>query len=220
MSNPCQSLEQELASLTEQQADLSKQEAAELKDAGPTQKSQIIASYKKEAKDLDQQLTHVRAALDQCVSRRDVGVEGFAQPGLEAFDLAVQRFMHRNNVRAGQLTILKDGWDIFVHAYIFSSGSYPRTHPNSLFRIASCSKAFTCAAINQLFADKLVKSTTLVFEFLGITKPLMGFKLDSRVDQITVQELVDHAGGWNDHDTVFRHRNNSRRELGSSLPRP
>jgi CubicO group peptidase (beta-lactamase class C family) len=203
MPDPCQSLEQQLASLTKQRADLSEQEAADLKDAGPTQKASIIAMYKKEAKDLDQQLTHVRAELDQCVSRRDVVVEGPSQPGLDPFDLAVQRFMHRNQIRAGQLTILKDGIDILVHAYTFASTSYPRTHPKSLFRIASCSKAFTCAAINQLFADKLVSPMAPAFGFVGITEPLMGLKLDSRVDQITVQQLVDHAGGWNDHDTVF-----------------
>jgi CubicO group peptidase (beta-lactamase class C family) len=205
MSDPCQSLEQQLASLTQQRANLSEQQAADLKDAGPSQKSAIIAMYKKETKQLNQQIAQVGAELDQCVSRRDVVVEGPAQPGLESFDLAVQRFMHANQIRAGQLSILNNGIGILMHAYTFASSSYPRTHPSSLFRIASCSKAYTCAAITQIYADNLVSPLAPAFKFVGITEAAtgLGLRFDSRVDQITVQHLVKHAGGWNDHDTAF-----------------
>ena len=120
-----------------------------------------------------------------------------AEQGLGAFDIAVQEFMHANHVRAGQLTIVKDGFVVLDHGYTFD---FPGVHviPGTLFRITSCSKAFTSAAIWTLYSQGTLHPSDKIYPLLGITKPLVGIA-DPRSDQITIDHLVRHAGGWNDH---------------------
>lgn len=204
MLNQCQQVEQQLASLKAQEAALSQQEAQDLQEATSSGKAAVIAEYKKEKAQLDKKVTVARAAVEECHAKRDVIVDGPEVSGLDAFDLLVQKFMHSNHVRAGQLTILKSGLPLLMHAYTYPMGDAGFTHtkPGSLFRIASCSKAFTCACVAQLYADKKVMTNTPAFSFVGITQPAVGPKQDARVDQITVQQLVDHTGGWNDHGAV------------------
>jgi hypothetical protein len=112
-------------------------------------------------------------------------------------------FCTANNVRAGQLTILKDGVIKFKHAYTFWNppGSYPITRTDSIFRIASISKMFTCAAIQHLIDDGLLAEDTKVYPRLGISHAaLPNQKPDKNINSITIKHLVDHAGGWNDRD--------------------
>jgi CubicO group peptidase (beta-lactamase class C family) len=69
--------------------------------------------------------------------------------------------------------------------------------PNSLFPLASCSKIFTCAAITELHSSGKLDLEKPVFPLLEISKPAMANQQpDSRINQITVKNLVYHAGGW------------------------
>src|SRR5262249_26589277 len=197
MSNSCQALEQQLSALQQAKTAVSQAAAADLADAGPTQKPAIIAEEKKELQQIDAQIAKLRPQLYACQSKRDVAVAGPAEKGLDAFDLAIQEFMHANHVRAGQLTILKDGLLALSHGYTYDFGSTHVT-PGSLFRIASCSKAFTCAAVWELYKDGSLHPGDKIYPLLGITKPLVG-TVDPRSNMITIDQLVNHAGGWNDH---------------------
>jgi len=201
MSNPCQALEQQLESLKQQKIGLSHDVGQDLADAGPSQKPAIIAQYKKEVAEIDAQIAKLRPKLTECQSKRDVVVAGSELDGLGAFDLAVQEFMHQNHVRAGQLTILKDGFGVLQHGYTYASSDFPRVKPGTLFRIASCSKAFTCAAIWQLYNEGKLHKNDPIYPLLGITKPLVG-TVDPRSKTIMIDQLVNHAGGWNDHGSL------------------
>ena len=56
---------------------------------------------------------------------------------------------------------------------------------------------FTCAAIQKLYDEGLLKPTDKVFPKLGISSPaIAGDKPDHRINDIEVQHLVDHLGGW------------------------
>jgi CubicO group peptidase (beta-lactamase class C family) len=60
---------------------------------------------------------------------------------------------------------------------------------------------FTCAAIDALHSRGKLDMNLKVFPFLGIQAPARHKdKPDRNIDEITVRHLVDHAGGWNDHD--------------------
>lgn len=127
-------------------------------------------------------------------------VTGDASPSLRAIDDRVQRFMEQYSVRAGSLTILKAGTIVFQHAYTWAPPGYPTTQPLSLFRVASNSKAFTSAAIYQLFSSGHLSPSQAIFPLLGITSPALSSQTPSpNINDITIQELLDHAGGWNDH---------------------
>jgi CubicO group peptidase (beta-lactamase class C family) len=123
------------------------------------------------------------------------------KPGtaLTQFDKAMEDFFRANEVRAGQLTILKGGVKKFEHAYTLSYPPYPITQVDSLFRIASISKAFTCGAIQVLLDGKKLKLNETVFQLLEITNAALGSQNpDPRINNITVKNLVDHLGGFND----------------------
>jgi CubicO group peptidase (beta-lactamase class C family) len=109
-----------------------------------------------------------------------------------------------------------------LHGYTWAEpGYYPPTYPDSLFRIASLSKMFTCAAIQKLYDDKLLYPNTKVFPKLEISSPaIQGQKPDKSPDDIEVQHLVDHLGGWSRNvpnlgDPVF-----AIREIALSLNLP
>lgn len=136
---------------------------------------------------------------------------------LQAFDEAMQSFMEGHGVHAGQLAIMKNGVVKFARAYTYAEAGYQITQPSSLMRLASVSKAFTCAAIQKALDSKLVTPSTAVFPLLGIVTKALSSQTPSRhINHITVQHLIDHTGGWDetqsDFDAVF-----SMREISSAL---
>jgi CubicO group peptidase (beta-lactamase class C family) len=106
---------------------------------------------------------------------------------LTDIDEIIQHFMQHDGIRAGVLAIAENGVIKLLHGYTWaeSGAGYPITYPDSLFRIASVSKMFTCAAIQKLYDDKLLYPNTKVFPKLEISSPA-----------IEGQHLVDHLGGW------------------------
>jgi CubicO group peptidase (beta-lactamase class C family) len=139
-------------------------------------------------------------------------VTGTASSQFAAFDEKMKQFMQNRGVRAAALAIAKNGAPMFSRGYTWAEESYPTTQPGSLFRLASVSKAFTCAAIGQLN----LAPTTTVFPFLGIRWPaLSGQTPDPNINQITVQQLVEHKGGWDRgvsrFDPVFASRSISKK---------
>jgi len=137
-------------------------------------------------------------------------VTGSAVTSLAAFDQAIKDFMVAESVRAGQLAIVKGGTVRYSRGYTWAHPGYPDVQPNSVFRLASCSKAYVCAAIQQLIADGLQPNQP-VFPLLGITSAALPTQtVDPRVDTITVNQLVRHEGGWDSQlskfDAVFSMR--------------
>jgi CubicO group peptidase (beta-lactamase class C family) len=64
--------------------------------------------------------------------------------------------------------------------------------PNKVYPLASVSKLFTEAAVNQLIDKNVINKDTKVLEFLDIDFAVR----DRRVKQITIEQLLNHTGGW------------------------
>jgi CubicO group peptidase (beta-lactamase class C family) len=120
-------------------------------------------------------------------------VTGTAVPALAGFDHAMQTLMQANGVRAAQLAIAKNGVTKFSRAYTWAEAGYRTTQPSDRFLLASCSKMFLEAAIQALYDAKKLAPGTKVYPLLGFSQPL-----DPRSDTITIQQLLDHMGGYND----------------------
>jgi CubicO group peptidase (beta-lactamase class C family) len=120
-----------------------------------------------------------------------------------AVDATARDYMQRSGVGAGQLAITRHGVLQLSRSYATRPPQgYSPVNTLTLFRIASCSKMFTCAAIGSLRASGKLDMDAKVFPLLGIKSPAISRdKPDPRIDEITVQQLVDHAGGWNDHES-------------------
>jgi CubicO group peptidase (beta-lactamase class C family) len=124
---------------------------------------------------------------------REWTVTGAAVPALAGFDHIMQTFMQANGVRAAQLVLAKNGATKFSRAYTWAEAGYRVTQPSDRFLLASCSKMFLEAAVQSLYDAKKLDPGQKVYPLLGFSGPL-----DPRSDSITIQQLIDHTGGYDD----------------------
>jgi CubicO group peptidase (beta-lactamase class C family) len=127
-------------------------------------------------------------------------VTGTEAPALAGLDHAMQGFMMANGVRAAQLAVGKNGVIKLSRGYTWAEPGYRTTQPSDRFLLASCSKMFVAAAVQSLYDSGDLTTSTEVYPLLGFSGPL-----DTRSDRITVQQLLDHAGGYDDTATGSRY---------------
>jgi CubicO group peptidase (beta-lactamase class C family) len=123
-------------------------------------------------------------------------VTGTSVPTLAALDHAMQSFMQANGVRAAQLAVAKNGVTKFSRAYTWAEPGYRITQPSDRFLLASCSKMFLEAAVQSLYDAKKILPGTKVYPLLGFSNPA-----DPGSNDITIQQLLDHMGGYDDTPT-------------------
>jgi CubicO group peptidase (beta-lactamase class C family) len=143
-------------------------------------------------------------------------VTGARVDKLDGLDAAMQRLLQRYGVRAGALALARQGELLFARGYTWAEPDYPVTQPASPFRLASVSKAFTAAVIYELVRAKKLELGLPVFPWLGLDRAaLAGQTVDPRLATITVQQLINHRGGWDSRasnfDPVFSMRRIARR---------
>ena len=125
-------------------------------------------------------------------------VTGTEVPQLAGLDHIMQSFMQANGVHAAQLAIGKNGAAKLTRGYTWAEDGYRITQPSDRFLLASCSKMFLEAAVQSLYDAKPAKiaPSTKVYPLLGFSHPA-----DPRSDDITIQQLLDHMGGYDDTAT-------------------
>jgi N-acyl-D-amino-acid deacylase len=129
-------------------------------------------------------------------------VSGPPAPGLEAFDTAVLNLMSNWSIPGAALAITDEGRLVFAHGYGFAdTEDLQPAQPDSLFRLASNSKPFTAAATLKLIEQGKLMLSTTAFSVLSDLTPPAGATVDPRIYDITVQNLLEHTGGW-DRDTA------------------
>jgi serine/threonine protein kinase/CubicO group peptidase (beta-lactamase class C family) len=132
---------------------------------------------------------------------------GTEVPELAAFDEVMQRFMDERSISAGGLAVMKNGKLVLSRGYGFADRQGQRpVAADAPFRLASIGKAITNAAIHKLIRDGKLRLDTKVAALLGVTPPA-GQVMDPRWQQITVQHLLQHRGGWDRSrafDPMFR----------------
>jgi len=131
-------------------------------------------------------------------------------PELAPLESAMTNFLVAHNFEAGTLSLMKDSKLVFRQGYGWRDNNFTKViHPDNLFRLASVSKMLTASSIYKLVAAGKITTSTKIYDYLGI-QPWGGVLGDSRITNITVQHLLDHAGGWNQYattpafDPVFR----------------
>lgn len=144
-------------------------------------------------------------------------------------DDIIKAYMQQHGVKAGQFSLFVNGSLTMSSAYTWGESDYPITKPDSVMRVASCSKAFTTAAILDLMdpsaGTPLLRANDKVFDILfpAATRPFP-LPTDAHVKDITVKHLLEHTGGWNYRtgpnalrDWVF-HLKEIGRDLGMHTP--
>ena len=118
-------------------------------------------------------------------------------PELALLESAMSNVLTAHKLEAGTLALMKDSKLVFRQGYGWRDTNFTKViHPDNLFRLASVTKPITASAIYKLIAAGKFTTNTTVYSYLGIP-PWGGVLGDSRITNITVQHLLDHAGGWN-----------------------
>ena len=118
-------------------------------------------------------------------------VIGSSIPALVGLDALMKKFMRANGIRAAQIAVAKNGVIRHSRGYTWAETGYRSTQPGDRILLASCSKMFLAAAVQRLYDTGQLAPDTRVFPRLGFTHPK-----DARSDTITVQQLLDHGGGY------------------------
>jgi len=104
----------------------------------------------------------------------------------EAFKNSLTHFIKVKGFPEAIVSIYQDGEKVIDECYGLCKDKA------KIYPIASVSKLFTEAGINQLIFQEKIAKDTKVISYLNLDYAV----LDSRVNDITVQELLDHKGGW------------------------
>jgi hypothetical protein len=130
-------------------------------------------------------------------------VTGVPVPLLSVFDNSMQDFMTQNGIDDGVLAVSRNGVIIYQRGF-GSLFRFPHDYDlpeNTPFRLASCEKTLTAAAIRMLVDDWGLAWSTHLFNLgqpgggvLPIAPwPSLG---DSALRNVTVQDAFNHVGGW------------------------
>jgi CubicO group peptidase (beta-lactamase class C family) len=128
-----------------------------------------------------------------------IPMTGTSIPSLRAVDQVVTNFMAKYRVPGGAFGIVKDGRLVYVRGFGYANTqTLELVRPDSLFRIASLSKAVTAMAVLNLVEQGLIGLDQPAFGVLNYPAPTYaGAKVDPRLGSITIRHLLNHTGGWN-----------------------
>ncbi len=118
-------------------------------------------------------------------------------PELERFDKSVEKGLRRYNIKGASLAVMKD--NKLIYAKGFGMADEQRgieVQPYSQFRIASMSKLITAVAIMVMVDDGEVSLSDKVFGPEGILSQKYPEYQDKRAENITVEHLLRHEGGF------------------------
>ena len=144
-------------------------------------------------------IAKTRSALQACAESlliRRWTVTGQPFIGSLEIEAIAMKFMKAHAIRAMSVAVAREGVLIANQAYTWAEQSYPVTQPATLFRVASVSKIFTCAAIDRLATTGKLSVATRAFAFLGISSKLLTTQTpDPDIDTITVLQLAKRRSG-------------------------
>ena len=143
------------------------------------------------------QTTYVQAQLQPQEDRSRPVVESKSSAAFESFDRLIPQLMAKWNLPGGAIAITKEKRLVFAAAYgLADKETGQPVQPDSLFRIASVSKPITAVAILRLIEEGKLDLETRAFQFLDHLQPPPKAKIDPRVQQISIRQLLYHSGGW------------------------
>jgi len=112
-------------------------------------------------------------------------------------DRSVKRFMNRWELNGVSMAVVKDERLVFARGYGFADVENKiEVDPGHLFRIASASKLITGIAVMKLVEEGKLSLSDKVFGKEGILNKYKLKARDRRLNDITVEHLLRHTGGW------------------------
>lgn len=131
-------------------------------------------------------------------SQRVNAQTGYYSPSLVNFDVAMNNLLKNYNIPGGQLAITYKGRLVYSRGFgLADKSTNTAVCPDNIFRIASLSKQITSITIMHLYEQGRIGLDDIVFGANGILNDSMYLVpvLDSRVYDITVNDLLSHQSG-------------------------
>jgi len=126
----------------------------------------------------------------------DFPITGKAGRKLEELDELVKSIMDRHGIPGGALAIAKDGKLVYAKGFGWADlAAAIKVDPQTIFSLASLSKPITALAILLLIEQGKLSLDDLPFDIVKIPAP-PGARVDPRLRQITVRQMLNHTGGW------------------------
>lgn len=117
---------------------------------------------------------------------------------MEKFDEVMKLLMQRANAPGAQLAVAKGGHLKYFKAFgIANRDSGEAVTTKNVMRYNSFSKVITGTAILKLVQEGKLSLEDQPFRLLKNLEPPSGAIVDERLFNITVQNLLQHTGGWN-----------------------
>jgi CubicO group peptidase (beta-lactamase class C family) len=127
----------------------------------------------------------------------EIPVTGEAVPELQPLDEATVEYMTDLDYGAGSLALYRKGEMELTRGYGWADPDRTEpVDPDAMFRIGSISKLFTADALLRLVEAGDLALDDEFYPLLDIDPP-DGELADERVREVTVEHLLNHAGGWN-----------------------
>ena len=136
---------------------------------------------------------------------------GFAADRLARIDRLLQGYVDENRIAGAVALVLRDGRPVYERAFGWNDKEAQRQMTvDTIFRIASQSKALTSVAILSLMEEGRLSLTTPVGEFIpGFAKTTVAVKMDTGIATvparraITIKDLLTHTAGiWYGTDST------------------
>ena len=149
-------------------------------------------------KTLKLQLAAITIFLLFSFSQRVNAQTGYYSPSLVNFDVAMNNLLKDYDIPGGQLAITYKGRLVYSRGFgLADKSTNTAVCPDNIFRIASLSKQITSITIMHLYEQGRIGLDDIVFGANGILNDSMYLVpvLDSRVYDITVNDLLSHQSG-------------------------
>jgi uncharacterized protein (TIGR03437 family) len=122
------------------------------------------------------------------------GVETAAFSGVDSW---VRQYMEKYGFPGGSVAVVRNGKLVYARGFGFQDvDSRTPVQPATLFRIASLSKPITAAAVMKLVEQGRLRLDQRAFEILSDFRGPSGTIADDRARTITIEQLLNHTGGW------------------------
>ena len=141
-------------------------------------------------------LSFLLAASSITASAAAYPITGTPVPQYQSFDTGVISMMRHWHLAGGAVAIMKNGKIVYSRGFGYANlADHTKIQPDTLFRIASTSKAITASAVLSLVQQGKLKLSDRVFDVLNLS-PLPGQTENSQVKTMTVADLLYMTSGW------------------------
>ena len=127
---------------------------------------------------------------------------GIAVPQMSNCDNLVTQFLNQYDIPGATFALAKNGKLVYMRSFGDADlAGQEETQPYHMFRIASVSKPITGIAIMKLVENGQLSLSDKAFGSTGrlASHPYLSTVTysDARLNDVTVQQLLEHTGGWN-----------------------